>query len=64
MVIGGGTVYAQALPLATTLHLTEVHAAHTGSVVFPEFTEAAWQEVGRSASGPLVFRHLERRLPG
>lgn len=64
MIIGGGTVYAQALPLATDLYVTEVHAAHTGSVYFPEVDAAAWQEISRTTSGPLVFRHLERRLPG
>ncbi len=61
MIIGGGTIYAQALPLATVLHLTEVHEAHAGSVTFPAIDEAAWQETARNASGVLVFRTLERR---
>jgi dihydrofolate reductase len=60
MVIGGGTVYAQALPLATVLHLTEVHEAHSGSVRFPEIDEVAWREVARRQEGPLVFRELRR----
>jgi dihydrofolate reductase len=63
LVIGGGTVYAQALPLATVLHLTEVHEAHAGSVVFPAIDETAWTETARRAAGPLVFRTLARRLP-
>jgi dihydrofolate reductase len=63
LVIGGGSVYAQALPLATVLHLTEVHEAHTGSVVFPVIDETAWSETARRVSGPLVFRTLARRLP-
>ncbi|MBN8525112.1 MAG: dihydrofolate reductase [Planctomycetes bacterium] len=61
MVIGGGTVYAQALPLATVLHLTEVHEAHAGSVVFPAIDEGAWSETSRRADGPLLFRTLVRR---
>lgn len=60
MVIGGGTIYAQALPLATVLHLTEVHEAHAGSVTFPALDEALWRETERRASGPLVFRTLVR----
>lgn len=63
MVIGGGTIYAQALPLATVLHLTEVHERHAGGVTFPAVDEAGWTETERRTSGPLVFRRLERRLP-
>ena len=61
MVIGGGTIYAQALAQATILHLTEVEEAHAGSVVFPQVDEAAWAEVSRRQDGVLVFRELHRR---
>lgn len=61
MVIGGGTIYAQAMPLATLLHLTEVHEPHSGSVIFPEFDESGWIEQERRADGPLLFRTLRRR---
>lgn len=60
MVIGGGTVYAQALPLATILHLTEVHEAHAGSVRFPDLDEGRWTETSRRSEPPLVFRELHR----
>jgi dihydrofolate reductase len=60
MVIGGGTVYAQALPLATVLHLTEVHEAHAGSVCFPDINEARWTELSRRSEPPLIFRELRR----
>ena len=60
MVIGGGTVYAQALPLATVLHLTEVHEAHVGSIQFPAVDEGAWTEIARRSDGPLIFRELRR----
>jgi dihydrofolate reductase len=63
MVIGGGAVYAAALPLATRLELTEVHEPHVGSVVFPAIDETAFSETARRVSGPLVFRTLQRRLP-
>lgn len=62
MVIGGGTVYAQALPLATVLHLTEVHEPHAGSVRFPDLDEHGWTETARRTDPPLVFRELRRRF--
>jgi dihydrofolate reductase len=36
-VVGGGEVYAQALPLATRMYLTHVHAAVGGDTRFPAF---------------------------
>jgi dihydrofolate reductase len=41
-VIGGGSVYAQALPLADRLYLTEVDADVEGDTFFPELT-GTWQ---------------------
>lgn len=41
-VIGGGSLYAQALPLADRLYLTEVDAEVPGDVFFPELT-GAWE---------------------
>jgi len=61
MIIGGGTVYAQALPFATILHLTEVHEPHQGSVHFPEINQEMWQETSARCEGVLVFRELRRR---
>lgn len=51
MVIGGERVFRDTLPLARTLHLTEVHASPAGDVLFPAFDRAAWREVERE--GPL-----------
>lgn len=46
-VIGGSEVYAMALPVATTLYLTEIHKAYQGDTYFPSFDKADWQEVSR-----------------
>src|SRR5262249_46985196 len=46
-VIGGADIYAQALPLAGRLVLTEVKAKPDGDTVFPPFERAAWREVER-----------------
>ncbi|QDK80970.1 dihydrofolate reductase [Spirosoma sp. KCTC 42546] len=46
-VIGGAEIYAMALPIATTLYLTEIHQAFEGDTYFPEFDKSEWQEVSR-----------------
>ena len=48
-VIGGEQLYAQALPFADRLYLTEVDAAADGDAFFPEFARSDWLEVARQA---------------
>lgn len=47
MVIGGGEVYAQALPLADRQVLTEVHLAPDGDARYPGWDRSEWHEVAR-----------------
>lgn len=47
MVIGGAEVYRQALPRATRIYMTRVHAEPWGDTQFPELDPDAWQEVSR-----------------
>ncbi|WP_106753054.1 dihydrofolate reductase [Pannonibacter carbonis] len=42
MVIGGGQLYAAALPLADRLEISRVHAEPEGDTVFPEIDAALW----------------------
>ncbi|MFG1479972.1 dihydrofolate reductase [Xanthobacter sp. V4C-4] len=51
MVIGGRRVFADTLPLARLLHLTEVALRPDGDVSFPPFDRAQWRE--RDREGPL-----------
>ena len=44
-VIGGAEVYAPALPLADTLHLTRVHATVAADAFFPPLDAADWEEL-------------------
>ncbi len=66
-VIGGASVYAQALPSATRLEITEVDAAPEGDTVFPAFDRSRWRETGREAHAAdgdapaFCFVTLERR---
>lgn len=71
VVIGGGQIYAAALPLAHRLMLTTVETIlHRGDAVFPEFPPDAWHEISCERH-PADDRHafaftlqrLERRQP-
>lgn len=46
-VIGGGELYAQCLPMADALYLTEVADAPEGDARFPELAPTDWVEVSR-----------------
>ena len=46
MVIGGGQVYAAALPLASRLYLTRVLQDFEGDTRFPPLNEADWAPIG------------------
>jgi dihydrofolate reductase len=45
MIIGGGQVYRDFLPLADRIYLTRVQAELEGDTYFPEIDEAAWRLV-------------------
>lgn len=45
MVIGGAAVYRLALPRATRIYLTRIHASPAGDTHFPDFDESAWEQV-------------------
>ena len=46
-VIGGGELYAEALPLADGLVLTEIQRDYPGDARFPDYDRAAWRETQR-----------------
>jgi len=45
MVIGGGEVYAQLLPHARCLYLTEIEADTPGDIFFPAFDRLSWRRI-------------------
>jgi dihydrofolate reductase len=60
-VIGGGELYAQALPLATHLFLTELALdVPEGDTFFPELDSGQWRVVHREVVEQLTFTDLER----
>jgi len=54
MVIGGADIYAQAMPLAGRLEITQIHMAPEGDSLFPAIDPAVWREAAREAhpAGP------------
>lgn len=46
-VIGGGELYAEALPVADGLVLTEIQRDFAGDARFPRFDRSAWRETQR-----------------
>ena len=51
MVIGGGNIYEQALPLADRIYLTEIHADFDGDTFLPVLGDQ-WREVSRTPGTP------------
>jgi len=56
-VVGGAELYAQALPLAGTLYITEIQQAVEGDAHFPAFDRTEWLEASRE------IRHQETPQP-
>ena len=65
MVMGGAEIYAQALPHASRLYLTEVDIEVEGDASFPEIDPAEWEEVqrvpGTPAEGQPAYDFVEYR---
>jgi dihydrofolate reductase len=64
--IGGGELYALALPRATTLHCTQIDGEFAGDTRFPEIDASQWRETSREEHRApdgfgYAFVTLERR---
>ncbi len=63
MVIGGGQIYALAMPFADRQVLTEVHASPHGDAHYPSFDRDEWVETKREEREGYDFVWLERADP-
>ena len=59
-VVGGGEVYAEALPLADRLELTWVDAEPDGDTRFPEVDWDDWRELRREEAEGVAYASYER----
>jgi dihydrofolate reductase len=57
VIAGGADIYAQALPRATQLHITEVHKRVEGDTRFPAIDAKTWRETTRSEHKPGAQDH-------
>ena len=67
-IIGGAGIFAETLPRAAKIELTEVHGRPEGDTRFPNFDRKLWRETRRDgphqdkgATFPYTFVTLERR---
>jgi dihydrofolate reductase len=60
MVIGGGHVYAAALPLADAQVLTEVHTSPEGDTYYPVWDPSEWRETRREVRDGYDFVWWDR----
>ena len=67
MIIGGGEVYEQLLPMTDRIYLTRVHAEFDGDTFFPEINEDEWRIVSSEPLPPnderpfsISYQTLER----
>ncbi|MDR1021922.1 MAG: dihydrofolate reductase [Prevotellaceae bacterium] len=49
-VIGGDSIYRQAMPLAQRLYVTHVHVDAEGDTFFPEISGEVWEQVANSGA--------------
>lgn len=64
MIIGGGEIYRQAMPLVQRLYLTLVHRDYEGDVFFPDFSWDDWRIVsqeGHDGEPEFTFFTLEKK---
>ena len=59
-IVGGGAIYALAMPLATKLFITEVDMDVAGDTFFPNHDPDEWTEIERREGTGVVYRTLER----
>jgi dihydrofolate reductase len=65
-IVGGAELYAQALPLADQLYVTEIQQEVQGDAYFPTFDKKVWREVSREirsqeAPQPLSYHFVTYR---
>ena len=64
VVIGGSSLFGEALGRAGRFYLTEIHRAYEGDVHFPDWDRGAWQETSRrkvEGDPDISFVTYERR---
>jgi dihydrofolate reductase len=61
-IIGGSSLYKEALPKTNKLYLTIIKGEHEGDTFFPEFDKSKWAEEILSETEKATFYLLERSI--
>ena len=59
--IGGKGIYAEALPLATHLHISWIHGKFSGDSYFPDFDISLWQEQQQQEFNGFTYITYQRK---
>lgn len=69
-IVGGSSLYSEALPKADKLYLTRIHTKVAGDTVFPKFDETEWTLIDEEHFSadeknalPMTFRTYQRSKP-
>ena len=60
-IIGGSSLYAEAMPQITTMILTKVHQQVEGDTFFPAYDESSWKVTASTPGDGCTFLTLERK---
>ena len=60
-IIGGSSLYDEAMPQVTTMFLTRVHREVEGDTFFPTYDETQWTITGSTPADGYTFLTLERK---
>lgn len=61
MIIGGATIYQQAIAVATKLYITKIDHSFDADVFFPEISEKTWELVSQEKHAKYSFNLYTRR---
>ena len=59
-VVGGGEIYAQAVPFADVMELTEIHDEPEGDTYFPSVDWSEWRQTRREEHDGYAFARYQR----
>ena len=61
-IIGGASIYTQALPYTDILYLSIIKKEYDGNVYFPDFDRSAWFTASEEDFGDFVLNVLKRKI--
>ena len=60
-IIGGGTIYQQALPLTDIMHLSHIKDNYEGDIYFPDFKKKEWKVIETKEFKEFTLKTYKRK---